>query len=44
METNLAEVKKQLKDAEMKKEEALSSQTKLTIELQNMKINVKLIF
>jgi len=40
MEIALAEVKKQLKDAEMKKEEALSNQTKLTIELQNLKINV----
>lgn len=39
MEIALAEVKKQLKDAEMKKEEALSNQTKLTIELQNLKIN-----
>lgn len=41
-ENSVLELKKQLKDAEAKKEEALTKQTQQAIELQNMKINVKL--
>jgi len=40
-ENSVLELKKQLKDAEAKKEEALTKQTQQAIELQNMKINVK---
>ena len=39
-ENSVLELKKQLKDAETKKEEALSKQTQQAIELQNLKINV----
>jgi len=40
-ENSVLELKKQLKDAEAKKEEALNKQTQQAIELQNLKINVK---
>jgi len=39
-ENSVLDLKKQIKDSESKKEEALSKQTQLAIELQNLKINV----
>ena len=39
-ETNVSEIKKQLKDAEARREEALSRQTQIAIELQSIKLNV----
>ena len=39
-ENTILELKKQIKEADAKKEDALSKQTQLAIELQNLRINV----
>lgn len=42
VENQLSELKARVKDAELKKEDALNEQTRLSIELQNLRIDVSM--